>query len=300
MKKLRFNNSLNSNDFEKTATAVSLVSIIGNAALTAFKMLAGILAHSSAMISDAIHSASDILSSIIVIIGVKLSAKKSDDDHHYGHEKFECVAAVVLAIILLITGIFIGHTGIESLTAEGQLFEIPGVLALVAAIISIVSKEAMFRYTRFYAKKLSSGALMADAWHHRSDALSSIGSFAGILGARMGFPKLDTIASIVIGAFIIKASYDIFKDAISKMTDKACDTETETKIKECALSQDGVMGIDLIHTRVFANKVYVDIEICADKNITLTEAHDIAENVHVSIEDSFPIVKHITVHVNPI
>ena len=176
-----------SNEFEKTAVKVSLVSIIGNTVLSLFKIIAGILANSSAMISDAVHSASDVLSSIIVIIGVKLSAKESDKDHPYGHERFECVAAIVLAVILLISGLFIGHTAIEKISSGNtQEFTVPGVLALVAAIISIVGKEAMYWYTRFYAVRLDSGALMADAWHHRSDALSSIGALIGIAGARMG------------------------------------------------------------------------------------------------------------------
>ena len=140
---------------------------------------------------------------------------------------------------------------------------------------------------------------MADAWHHRSDALSSVGALIGIGGAQLGFPVMDSIASLVICIFILKAAYDIFKDAIDKMVDKACDEETEEELKNCALAQDGVLGIDLLHTRTFGNKIYVDIEISADGNMSLFEAHNIAEQVHDSIEQSFPKVKHIMVHVNP-
>ena len=287
-------------NFEKTAVRVSAVSIVGNVILSLFKLLAGIIANSGAMVSDAVHSASDVFSSIVVIIGVKLSARDSDDDHPYGHERLECVAAIVLAVVLLITGLFIGASAIENI-ASGNYGElaVPGTLALIAAIVSIVVKEAMFQYTKYYAKKLDSGAIMADAWHHRSDALSSIGALVGIAGARMGVPILDSVASLVICLFIAKAAYDIFRDAVAKMVDKSCDKETEQALRECVLEQNGVMGIDLLSTRVFANKIYADIEIIADGNLTLREGHEIAENVHIAIEQSFPKVKHIMVHVNP-
>ena len=286
--------------FETTAVAVSTVSIAGNAVLSLLKLLAGIFADSGAMISDAVHSASDVFSSLIVIIGVKMSAKASDQEHPYGHERFECVAAIVLAVILCITGLFIGYAAIEQI-ADGNAYEaaVPGVLALAAAIVSIIGKEAMYWYTRFYAKRLDSGALMADAWHHRSDALSSVGALVGIAGARMGFPVLDKIASLVICAFIVKAAYDIFMDAVSKMVDHSCDEETEREMLQCAAEQEGVLGVDLIQTRVFGNRIYVDIEICANGEITLAESHEIAERVHGAIEERFTKVKHIMVHVNP-
>lgn len=288
------------NEFKKTALKVSLVSIIGNAVLSVFKMIVGIIANSKAMVSDAIHSASDVISSIIVIIGVKISSKDSDEKHPYGHERFECVAAIILAVILLVSGLFIGHTAVERITSKSPYnAAVPGLAALVAAVISIISKEAMYWYTRFYAKRLNSGALMADAWHHRSDALSSIGALIGIAGARMGFPVLDTAASLVICVFIIKAAYDIFKDATRKMVDRSCDAETENEIAGCAAEQDGVLGVDLIHTRMFGNKIYVDIEISANSRISLEESHKIAQHVENIIEEKFDKVKHIMVHVNP-
>jgi len=287
-------------NFEKTAVKVSMVSIVGNTILSLFKLFAGIFAHSGAMISDAVHSASDVLSSIIVIIGVKFAAKDSDKDHPYGHERFECVAAIVLAVILLVTGLFIGISAVEKLAGgDGGELVVPGMLALVAAVISIVTKESMYWYTRFYAKKLDSGALMAEAWHHRSDALSSVGALVGIAGARMGLPALDPIASLIICVFIAKAAYDIFMDAVGKMVDQACSDEMEEELIRCAGEQEGVMGVDMIHTRVFGNKIYVDIEICADGDLTLWEGHEIAEQVHSAIEERFDKVKHIMVHVNP-
>lgn len=288
-----------STEFERTAVKVSMVSIIGNAALALLKLLAGILAHSGAMVSDAVHSASDVFSSIIVIIGVKISARAADKEHPYGHERFECVAAIVLAAVLLVTGLLIGRSALEQvINGDFSGSEAPGILALAAAIISIVSKEAMYWYTRYYGKKLDSGALMANAWHHRSDALSSVGALIGILFARMGYRIVEPIASLVICLLILKATYDIFRDAISKMVDSG-DEAMEREIRELALQQEDVLGVDLIHTRVFGNRVYVDIEICADGSKSLVEGHAVAERVHDVIEKSFPKVKHIMVHVNP-
>jgi len=279
---------------------VTIGSIIVNILLTAFKFAAGFLANSAAMVSDAVHSASDVLSSVFVIFGIKASMKATDSDHPYGHERLECVAAVILAALLAVTGIGIGYKGLM-LIISGNYSAVPapGTLALIAAGISIVSKEAMFWYVRSVAKKVNSTALMADAWHHRSDALSSVGSFAGILGARIAFPILDSVASIVICLFILKAAYDIFMDAISKMTDRACDGEIVEKIKCIVLAQEGVCGLDDIKTRLFGSKIYVDLEICADSRLPLSDAHEIAERVHREIERAFPSCKHCMVHVNP-
>lgn len=287
-------------DFERTAVRVSGVSIVGNAVLSALKLLAGVLAHSGAMISDAVHSASDVFSSIIVIIGVKLAGRDADREHPYGHERFECVAAILLSAVLCITGLLIGRNALEQITAGPQEgIAVPGVLALVAAVVSIICKEAMFWYTRFYARKLDSPALMANAWHHRSDSLSSVGALVGIAGARMGYPILEPVASLVICLFILKAAYDIFREAVSKMVDHSCSEETENAIKQCALEQDKVLGVDLIHTREFGSRIYVDIEIRADGDLSLRESHQVAEQVHNAIEERFEKVKHIMVHVNP-
>lgn len=288
-------------DFEKTAMRVSAVSIAANFVLTVFKLVAGVIAHSGAMISDAIHSASDVFSTIVVIIGIRISRRDSDKDHPYGHERLECVAAIVLATILAATGLGIGASALRKITGgDYAALAVPGILALVAAVVSILVKEGMYQYTKISAKRIDSSALMADAWHHRSDALSSVGALIGIAGARLGFPILDPVASLVICFFIEKAAYDIFMDAVDKMVDKACDEQTEKELETCALAQEGVLGVDLLHTRVFGNKIYVDIEICADGSMTLGCAHGIAEHVHDSIEKNFPKVKHIMVHVNPV
>ena len=287
-------------EFERVAKRVAFITILQNALLSVFKLIAGVVAHSNAMISDAIHSASDVFSTIIVLIGVKLASKESDKEHPYGHERLECVAAIVLAMVLLVTGIEIGQQAVKDIVAGSySTLQVPGTLALVAAIVSIVVKEIMYWYTRYNAKIIDSSALMADAWHHRSDALSSVGALIGIGGAMLGYPVMDSIASLVIFVFIAKAAYDIFKDAVDKMVDHSCDEKTEDALRKCVLSHSEVKDIDLLQTRIFGNKIYVDVEIQVDGTYMLQESHRIAEEVHESIEENFPKVKHIMVHVNP-
>ena len=292
------NEVLNSQSSKKIIMRVSNISIVVNVLLSAIKFVVGVIANSGAMISDAIHSVSDVFSTIIVMIGANAAAKDPDQEHPYGHDRMECIAAIVLAIVLFITGIGVGITGVKKIFGGnyGDL-AVPGALALVAAVISIVVKEGMFWYTRFYGKKVDSTALLADAWHHRSDALSSVGSFIGILGARLGFPICDPLASVVICLFIVKAAYNICKEALDKMVDKSCDDETERKMSDLIKSQEGVISLDLLMTRMFGSKLYVDVEIGADENTPLRDSHAIAENVHNAIEANFPKVKHCMVHV---
>ena len=288
-------------EFQKVANRVSIITIIGNVILSVFKLAAGVVAHSNAMISDAIHSASDVFSTIVVMIGIKLASKESDKEHPYGHERMECVAAIVLAMVLFMTGLGIGMEALKNIFSSNySTLEVPGILALIAAIASIVIKEAMFWYTKYYAKKIDSSALMADAWHHRSDAFSSIGALVGIAGARLGYPVMDSVASLVIFCFIVKAAYDIFKDAVDKMVDHSCDEETEQEIHACVMENEYVKAIDLLQTRIFGNKIYVDIEIGVDGSYTLKKSHEIAEEIHDNIEENFPKIKHIMVHVNPV
>ncbi len=288
------------NSNKKIAMRVSNTTIVINFLLAIFKFIAGIAAKSSAMVSDAVHSASDVFSTFVVIIGFNISEKSPDKEHPYGHERMECVASIVLAVILFITGLGIGLDGASVIMSGNQDdIAIPGVLALIAAIISIVVKEWMYWYTIIAARKINSGALKADAWHHRSDALSSIGALIGIGGARLGYPILEPIASIVICLFILKAAIDIFRDAIDKMVDKACDDSTVEAMTEIITAQEGVVSLVNLQTRMFGSKVYVDAIIAVDGNMTLTDAHNIAENVHDKIEEEFPTVKHCMVHVDP-
>ena len=289
---------MNPREHERVAVNVSTVTIVINVALSLFKFAAGILARSGAMVSDAVHSASDVLATLIVILGVKLAGRAADADHPYGHERLECVAALVLGIILGATGVGIGWSGVQKILGGEELAS-PGALALAAAVVSIVVKEAMFWYTRAAARRIDSSALMAEAWHHRSDALSSVGSFAGILGARLGWPVLDPIASVVICLFILKAAWDILSDALERMTDHACAPELAEEMTTSVLSQPGVLGVDALNTRLFGDRIYVDVEIQADGELTLNETHATAQAVHDALEEGFPQIKHCMVHVNP-
>lgn len=285
---------------ERLAIKVTRDCVIGNVVLSVFKLFAGIMANSGAMLSDAVHSFSDVFSAFIVVVGVKLANKKSDKDHPYGHERLECVAAIILAAILFATGAGIGYSGIRKIISGnyGELV-IPGALALAAAVVSIVVKEVMYWYTIAAARKIDSTALIAGAWHHRSDAFSSVGSFVGIFGARNGYPVLDSIASVIICLFIIKAAVDIFNEAIGKMTDKACGDTFVGEVREVILAQNGVVRIDQLRTRLFGDKMYVDTDISIDGTIPLNDAHKIAHNVHDAIEAEFPKVKHCMIHMNP-
>ena len=285
---------------ERTAMIVSINSIIGNLLLSVGKLFAGFVAHSAAMVSDGIHSASDVLSTLVVMAGVRYANKASDKQHQYGHERMECIAAIILATMLTMVALAIGYNGYEKIFNENSTkLIIPGQLALWAAVISIIMKEAMFWYTKNAAEKINSGALMADAWHHRSDALSSVGSFVGILGARMGYPILDPLASIIICLMILYASYEVFADAVHKMVDHSCDEKTTQELIDLIHRVPGVEHVDSITTRIFGNRIYVDVEISVDDMLPLIEAHHIAETTHAAIEANFPLVKHCMVHVNP-
>lgn len=279
---------------------VSRISILINLILTAGKLLAGIFGHSSAMVADAVHSASDVLGSAVVIAGAVVSEKEADDKHPYGHERLECIASFIISVLLAGTGVGIGWNAWERIMEGNQgIPAVPGRMALIAAVVSVAVKEALFWYTKFVADKLNSVSLQAEAWHHRSDAFSSVGSFMGIFGARLGFPVLDPVAGVVICLFIFKVAWDVLKETFEKLIDTACDNETRRKIICVAEQTEGVLCVDDLKTRLFGSKVYVDIEIAVDENMKVADAHEIAENVHNSIEQEILNVKHCMVHVNP-
>ena len=284
---------------EKIVKKLSLVGILGNILLAAFKLAAGIIGNSGAMVSDAVHSLSDVFATLIAYFGVRMSQQKEDTEHPYGHERLECVASLILALILAGTGIGIGYTGLQKLFFDRDSIEIPTMLPLIAAIVSIVVKESMFWYTMYYAKRLDSPAFKADAWHHRSDAISSVGSFIGIGMARLGLTIMDPIASLLICALIIKVAFDIFQDSLNKMLDTSCGTAFEQQIRTFVEAQNGVQKIDLLRTRQFGNKIYIDLEIAVKRDISLVDAHTIAESVHDAVEKEYPNVKHVMIHVNP-
>lgn len=294
----------NEKDTKPDETAIirklSLVGIIGNVFLSAFKFIAGIMGNSSAMVSDAVHSLSDVFATFIAFLGVRFGRREADASHPYGHERIESLAAIVLGLILLVTGVGIGWVGLEKILAGNyENLPIPGMIALVAAIVSIAVKEGMFWYTRHWARVIRSSAFEADAWHHRSDAMSSIGALVGVGGSMLGYPVLDPIASVVICLFILKQGISIIYDALKKMLDTSCGEQFEKEVRQLVDAENQVERIDMLRTRMFGDKVYIDMEIAIDGSMQLTDAHAIAERVHDDIEHTFPEAKHVMIHVNP-
>jgi len=285
---------------EQIAMKAARNSVIVNVSLSSFQLFAGIIGNSAAMVSDAVHSMTDMVSTFIAMIGIKLANKKEDKDHQYGHERFENVASLVLAALIFSVGIGIGWAGVERITSGEYLTAEPGVIALIAALAGIFSKEAVFWHVRAAAKKIDSSVLMADAWHSRTDGLTSIGSFIGILGARNGFPVLDSVAALIICVFIVKTAVQIAIDSLGKMTDRACDDETVEAMKKIILADESVVSIDVMRTRLFGNRIYVDVEIGINSEVTFKEAHSASHRVHDEIEKVFPKVKHCKVHANPV
>lgn len=290
----------------RTAVRVSLVTMSANTLLFAFKLAAGILAHSGAMISDAVHTISDVFSTLAVLIGFGLSGKSPDKEHPYGHERIECLVALLLSAMLLAVGAGIGLEGVMNLRTP-QISGIPhtdtqllfNTLALCMALISVGAKEWMYRYTLKAARAIGSASLEADAWHHRSDALSSLGGFAGLLGLRLGFPLVDPLASLIICVFVCKASLDIAGSAVNQLIDHSLDDQETEAIRAVILREPAVLSLDSLKTRMFASKAYVDVEVAMDGAQSLEQAHAAAQRIHETIEREFPRVKHCMVHVNP-
>lgn len=287
-------------EYTAVALRVTNTCIVCNLLLCLIKMTGGLAANSRALISDGINSLFDVISGVIVIIGAKIAGKKPDKEHPYGHERFESVATVILAVVLFVTGVFVGHTAIENLTGGTyKTAELPGRLSILAALVSMCAKEVMFWYTKNAADKINSVSLKAAAWDHRADVISTAGALIGIMLSRYGFPAGDLIASLVVCVFIIRTAYQVFREAISQMTDRSCDDEFLDTLRQCILAVDGVLGIDVLQVRTFGNRYYVDLEIREDGNRTLREAHETAERVHDALEKQYPVIKHIMVHVNP-
>ena len=280
------------------ANKVTLKAIVWNIFLAFIKIIAGILGKSSVMIADGLHSASDIITSMGVLIGNYISSKPFDKEHNYGHEKAETLVSFLLSIILVGVALSIGYEASKSLfNIEG--IAIPTLLPLVVSIISILIKEYQYRITIRIAKKINSPALKADAWHHRSDALSSIAAFVGIGGAMLGFKILEPLASIVVALFVCKVGYDILKNAVNELMDVSIDETYENEIKKIAQLTEGVMNLGSLRTRKHGASAYVDLVICVDGKLTVTSGHDIATNLEKKIQNDINIVKGITVHVEP-
>ena len=283
---------------EQIGNRTILITVVMNIFLSLIKLLAGFIGHSTSMISDGVHSLSDVISSIGVFIGLRISQKPADIDHPYGHEKFEAVLSKILAFILFLTGLSIGYSAIETIVSSSYI--IPKMMTIWAALLSIGVKEWMYHYTIRQAKKIESTALAADAWHHRSDSLSSIGALIGIIGARLGFPILDPLAALVITLIILKVAIEIFVEATNQVIDKAASPELVNEIIQQIQSVNGVLAIDSLKTRVHSNRIYVDLQISVEATLSLIEAHTIAEAVHYQLEQNIHKIKHCTVHVNPL
>ena len=277
---------------------VTIQSILWNIFLTIIKIFAGIFGKSSAMISDGLHSASDIISSVGVLIGNKIAKTPNDKEHNYGHEKAETLVSFLLSILLIIVSLKIGWGALQSLFNLDSV-QVPTALPLIVSIISIGIKEYQYRITIRIANRINSPSLKADAWHHRSDALSSIAAFIGIGGAMLGFKALDPIASIVVALFVAKVGFDILKDSTNELMDYSIDDEQDEQIRKIAEKTEGVINLGELRTRKHGAMAYVDLTICVNKDLTVLEGHELAHKIEKYIINEMKFVKGITVHVEP-
>lgn len=284
-------------DNVKIGTRASWISIIINILLSIFKLAGAILGKSTAMLADTVHSLADIATTIVVIIGLKVSNKEADENHPYGHEKFEPIFTKVISFLLVITGLSIGYKGVVD-SIKGNLV-IPGRIALAAALASIIVKESLYWYTLIIAKKIKSISMEADAWHHRSDAISSIGTFIGIFFARKGFKIFDPLAAIVVCIIIVKVGVEYYLKAINELVDHKASNEIIEQIHSITKNIHGVKEVTSLKTRIFGNKIYADIGISVDKYISIEEGHKIAEEVHKNIEENLLDIKHCSVIIHP-
>lgn len=287
---------------EQMAYHISIKGMLVNLLLFIAKGITGMLIHSVSLLSDAVHSLTDIFSTLVVLIGLKVSNKPADSGHPYGHEKMECVIAFLLGLMLFGIGGIIGWEGIVKLRNHASAAEQTvwlNAFALGAAMVSIAAKEWMYRFTIKCARQIHSPSMAADAWHHRSDAISSVGSLVGVAGICLGYPIVDVLACFMISVFIFKAAYDICADACRRMIDASGDQSVVECIQNTILRNPDVLSLDLIKTRLFGSKLYVDVEVTLDHNMSFEQAHQVAHIIHDSVEDTVSEVKHCMVHVNP-
>ena len=283
---------------------VTMVGGVVNVILLLFKFVAGILGHSAAMVADAVHSLSDFVTDVIVIVFVHISGKPKDKSHDYGHGEYETLAMTIIGLALLAVAIGIVYSGLMKIIdwMSGHELQAPGMLALWAALLSVVLKEGVYRYSMREARKLQSQAVEANAWHHRSDALSSIGTAIGIGGAiflEQRWTVLDPIASVVVGLFIIKVAIFLLRDGIGDLMEQSLPDEVETEILQLAASVDGVCEPHDLRTRRIGNHYAIELHILMDGNITLCEAHDKASEVEDLLRQHYGNDTHIAVHVEP-
>lgn len=281
----------------KKSQKIIWITIALNVILAVGKIIIGITSNSSAILADGIHTVSDIGSSLGIIVGLFIASKPKDLEHHYGHEKAESVATFLLSLLLLTVGINIGISSFK-LIMSGDIAT-PGVSAIYAAVISILIKEVQFRMSLRAGKKYNNKVLIADAWHHRSDSLSSLAALFGIVGARMGYKILDPLAGIIVSIIVIKAGFEIFLDALNELMDVSIEKEKIINLTEKIMAHKQVKTINDIKARKHGSKVFVDIQIAVDPDITVLEGHRIAEDVEKIIFETIENVKDVLVHVNP-
>ncbi|MBS5915288.1 MAG: cation transporter [Clostridiales bacterium] len=281
----------------KEGIVLSLWTLGLNFLLGSLKLAAGLWGRSSAMVADAAHSYSDCASTVAVIAGLKMASKSADADHPYGHEKYELIFANILSILLGLTAVKIGYDALMVI-ARGS-YQVPGLAPLLAAVFSVAVKEVMYRLTLRKAKKIGSVAMEADAWHHRSDALSSVGAFVGILGARLGLPVLDPVTGLLVSILVLKVAIDLYRKSVSGLVDSSTDAETVARIQQLLADMDGIGEVNSLKTRVFGASAYADVTIKVDGALTVEEGHDIATLAHNKIEANLPKIKHIMVHIEP-
>ena len=290
---------------EKELTKVTLWGSVGNLVLLSFKFVAGIVAGSSAMVADAVHSLSDFLTDLIVLVFVRIGAKPQDESHDYGHGKFETLATLFVALALVGAAIGIIVSGSLKIARwlQGETLETPGMLALWAALLSILVKEILFRYTIAKGRALESPAVIANAWHHRSDALSSIGAAIGIGGAILlgqRWAVLDPLASIVVGGMLVKVAWDLLKVSTGELTDSSLSAETEREIEDIIRSFPQVSEPHNLRTRRIGNRIAIESHVRLDGGMTLDEAHDIVSAIEDRIRERFGHGTIVTIHMEPV
>jgi len=280
----------------------TLMTMIINAFLAAMKMLAGIFGKSSVLISDAINSLGDIATNAVVYISAIFSRKGHDKDHPYGHEKIDSIISIFLGVAIIITAFEVGREAIYKLYdffANGIGIATPKWYALLAAAVTIGVKEFLFQVTKRDAKKARSGALLAQAWDHRSDTIASFGAIVGISGVLLGAPYLDPIASLMITFFILRVGYRITASGVAQVVDKAADPLTEQTIRDIVAKYSEIQSLDVIKTRMFGMKIYVDLEVSMDFQLSLEKSHAVAQKLHDEIESALPEILHCMIHCNP-
>lgn len=289
---------------EKGIYRVTIVGSVVNLLLLIFKFFAGIMGHSAAMLADAVHSLSDFVTDVIVLIFVRISSKPQDEDHDYGHGKFETLATAIIGIFLLVVGLGIFWNGASSiyLFLQGGSLSEPGMLALIAALVSVVSKEILYHYTVFKGKKLNSQAVVANAWHHRSDALSSIGTAIGIGGAILlgnHWRVLDPAAAVIVSFFIVKVAIQLLIPCMEELLEKSLPADIEEEIQKIILSFPGVSSPHHLRTRRIGNNYAIEVHVRMDGQISLDEAHRMATAVEDRLRERFGRGTHIGIHVEP-